>query len=59
LEVTARVPVRVLVADVVLPDGSGLELSAKLRATCPDLHALALSVYTTAADESAARRAGF
>jgi len=54
----ASQPFDVLVSDIGLPDGSGLELLRRLRPSRP-LPAIALSGYGTTADVSRSHAAGF
>jgi DNA-binding response OmpR family regulator len=54
-----RVPIRLVVADIDLPDCSGIELLRRLRSGAPHLRALALSAHTTEPHQLAARDAGF
>jgi CheY-like chemotaxis protein len=48
-----------LISDIGLPDGTGLDLVRQLRATHPDLPAIALSGYGTEADVRRSLAAGF
>jgi len=54
-----RHPVDVLVSDVGLPDGSGLELLSRLRALRPSLPGIVLSGYGMEQDVAASRANGF
>ncbi len=49
----------VVISDVGLPDGTGLELIGKLRAGAPKLRGIALSGYGMEEDLARSRRAGF
>jgi PAS domain S-box-containing protein len=49
----------VLISDLGLPDGSGLDLIRQLQATHPKLPAIALSGYGTEADVQRSKGAGF
>jgi CheY-like chemotaxis protein len=58
LKAYARDPCRLLVSDIALPDGSGLDLMTSLRAQ--GLRAgIAVSGYTSREDQQAALHAGF
>jgi DNA-binding response OmpR family regulator len=48
-----------LIADLGLPDGSGLDLAREVRATHHRTKAIALSGYTEDADKAACAEAGF
>jgi DNA-binding response OmpR family regulator len=54
-----RDPCHVLVCDVALPDGSGLDLMRELRGRGLDIRGVAVSGYATPEDARAAREAGF
>ncbi len=54
-----RHPADVLVSDVGLPDGSGLEVLSRLRALRPDLPGIVLSGYGMEQDVAASRANGF
>ena len=59
LAVLEREHCRVVVSDIGLPDGSGLQLLQSARARQLDVRALAISGHASAADADAARDAGF
>ncbi len=54
-----RQPADVLVSDVGLPDGSGLEVLSRLRALSPSLPGIVLSGYGMEQDVAASRANGF
>jgi CheY-like chemotaxis protein len=58
LESARRLPFHVLVSDIGLPDGSGLELMAELQKASP-ICAIAMSGFGTEADIKRSRDAGF
>lgn len=51
--------VDVLLSDIGLPDRSGYEFITEARRRTPDLAAIAVSAYFTAADQQRGREAGF
>lgn len=55
----ATAPYDVLVSDLGLPDGTGLDVLAALRARRPDVPAIALSGYAMADDRRRSEEAGF
>ncbi|HVF70951.1 MAG TPA: response regulator [Chthoniobacterales bacterium] len=59
LERLAESPVEVLLSDLGLPDGDGLELVGRAKALNPDLIAIALTARGTDKDLVLAERAGF
>lgn len=58
LDQAARLDPKVVVVDITLPDGSGLELISQLHAVYPDLPILALSMHDEIAYGERALRAG-
>ena len=59
LAIAAREPIDLLVSDIGLPDGSGLDLIRSLRDLYPDLKAIALSGFGLEEDVGQSVRAGF
>jgi two-component system CheB/CheR fusion protein len=59
LEVASSADIDLLVSDLGLPDGSGLDLMRQLRQRQPTLKAIALSGYGMEADLEHSREAGF
>ena len=59
LELGARQRFDVLIADVGLPDGNGLDLLEKLQEHSPELLGIAISGYGTSQDIQNSRNAGF
>jgi signal transduction histidine kinase len=51
--------IRLVISDIGLPDGSGLDLMRSLRARHRDLYGIAMSGYGTREDVKKSRRAGF
>lgn len=58
-EVAAREDFDLLISDLGLPDGSGLELMEGLRSERPDLIGIAISGYGMESDRAKTRQAGF
>jgi len=56
---SATSPFNLLISDIGLPDGSGLNLVRQLKAETPELTAIALSGYGTHADVERSIQAGF
>jgi hypothetical protein len=50
---------QLLISDLKLPDGSGLDLIKKMRASTPTLKAIAISGFSHATDLQACKDAGF
>ena len=59
LKVLARNPVDVLLSDLGLPDGDGLELVGKAKKLHPGLTAIALTARSSDKDHQLGERAGF
>jgi hypothetical protein len=52
-------PIDLLISDLLLPDGSGLDFMRTLRATRPQLKAIAISGFTQSSDVKESIDAGF
>jgi PAS domain S-box-containing protein len=59
LELATRESIDLLISDLGLPDGSGLDVMRELRRRRPDLRGIALSGYGMDADLQRSREAGF
>jgi DNA-binding response OmpR family regulator len=59
LQLLENVRVNVLLSDIGLPDGDGLELVTKAKTLQPKLKAVALTARTTKKDQQLGRQAGF
>lgn len=59
IQVAQQTHLDVLLADVYLPDLSGIEVFDKLRATCPDLAGIVITAYSTWELAMEALRSGF
>src|ERR1700759_4118226 len=59
LQLLANVRINVLLSDLGLPDGDGLELVAKAKAIQPKICAIALTARDSADDFELGRKAGF
>jgi CheY-like chemotaxis protein len=59
LDLSVLTPFDLLISDIGLPDGTGLDLVRQLRATRPGLPAIALSGYGTDDDVQRSLAAGF
>ncbi|HEX8077703.1 MAG TPA: response regulator [Chthoniobacterales bacterium] len=59
LQLLANMRVNVLLSDLGLPDGDGLELVAKAKELQPTISAVALTARGSEADHERGRRAGF
>ena len=59
LRFLVRVPADVLLCDLGLPDGDGLDLASKAKALRPKIRTIALTARASLADKELGRQAGF
>lgn len=59
LQLLENMRVNVLLSDIGLPDGDGMELVTKAKTLQPRLKAVALTARTTSKDQQLGRQAGF
>ncbi len=59
LRLLVRVPADVLLCDLGLPDGDGLDLASKAKALRPKIRTIALTARASLADKELGRKAGF
>ena len=59
LRLLVRVPADILLCDLGLPDGDGLDLVTKAKALRPKIRTIALTARASQADKELGRQAGF